>query len=198
MAEAHRLDPKIRVVWTVGSLIPIAVLALTSIALAVGGIPEAAIPVGAGALAFGALALWLPTARWRSWLYRLTDTELIIAFGVLVKVERWLPRTRIQHVDIVGGPIERALGLRQLVIYTAGTREADVTVPGLPQATAESLRDDLLSWVKSTRPPADAGVPEPSTGSDPRDDEQAPAQDPDGDRWEAPIAGPDPLDPRLP
>ncbi len=195
------LDPKIRVVWTVGSLIPIAVLALTSVGLAVAGIPEAAIPVGVVALAFGAVALWLPTARWKSWLYRLTDTELIIAFGVLVKVERWLPRTRIQHVDIVGGPIERALGLRQLVIYTAGTREADVTVPGLPQATAESLRDDLLSWVRSTRPAVDcgAGVPASPIGSDPpRDDERAPGGGPDEDQPEELGADPDPIDPRLP
>lgn len=192
------LDPKIRVVWTVGSLIPIAVLGLTAGGLGVAGITQAAIPVGAAAVVFGILALWLPSARWRSWAYRLTDTELIIGFGVLVKVERWLPRTRIQHVDIVGGPIERALGLRQLVIYTAGTREADVTVPGLPQTTAETLRDDLLSWVSSTRPVTEAPEPDAAIDGEVSDHERAPGRAEGEDETEAPMFDPDPIDPRLP
>lgn len=156
MSERKRLDRRIRVVWTVGALIPAVLLGLVAGGLAIGRIGIAAAAVGAAALLLTVLALWVPGARWRSWSYELTETELIIRFGVVIRVERWLPRTRIQHVDIVGGPIERSLGLRQLVIYTAGTREADVTVPGLPAGEAEALRDDLLSWVATVQPVVDA------------------------------------------
>ena len=168
------LDPRIRTVWTVSSLVFPTVLLLVAAGLGIAGVPIASWIVGAIALVLIALALTVPAARWRAWGYQLTDTELIIRFGVVVKVRRWLPRTRIQHVDIVGGPIERALGLRQIVIYTAGTREADVTVPGLREADAERLRSDLLSWVESTAPESEvteaSAAPE-ADGSDGAGDE---------------------------
>lgn len=168
------LDPRIRTVWTASALVLPSIMALVAIALAIGGVPIAPWIVGGVALILAVLAITVPPARWRSWGYELTDTELIIVFGVLIKVRRWLPRTRIQHVDIVGGPIERALGLRQIVIYTAGTREADVTVPGLREADAERLRSDLLSWVESTVPvtgstDVDDVAVDPDAASDPGD-----------------------------
>ena len=164
MVDAQQLDPRIRIVWTVGAVIPAVVLGMVALALAVANVPIAPPVVAGVALLVGIGAVLIPAARWRSWSYRLTDTELIVRFGVLIKVERWLPRTRIQHVDLIGGPVERSLGLRQLVIYTAGTREADVTVPGLPAPIAEELRDDLLSWVRSATEmgsPLETGVDAP-------------------------------------
>lgn len=147
MTEPQPLDPRIRWVWTLGALIPAVIFGLVAGGLAIGGVPVAPPIVGGVAVLIAVLAASLPGARWRSWSYVLTDTELIIRYGVVIEIERWLPRTRIQHVDLIGGPIERSLGLRQLVIYTAGTREADVKVPGLPTTTAENLRAELLSWV---------------------------------------------------
>lgn len=157
MSGPRKLDPRIQLVWVAGALVPSAVLGLAALGLALGDIPVGAAAAAGPAVALALLgALW-PRARWRSWTYQITDTELIIRFGVVIHVERWLPRTRIQHVDIIGGPLDRALGLRQLVIYTAGTREADVAIPGLPQEVAEELRAELLSWSR----------PEEATGDDP-------------------------------
>lgn len=153
MSDWHPLDRRIRTVWTVSALVLPVILALLAAGLLMFRVPIVPWILGASSVVLITLALTFPAARWRSWGYLLTETELIIRFGVLIKVRRWLPRTRIQHVDIVGGPVERALGLRQIVIYTAGTREADVTVPGLRESDAEQLRADLLSWVESTAPP---------------------------------------------
>ncbi len=174
MTERQMLDPRIRWVWITGAMIPAAVLALVTLGLAIGRVPLAPAITGAVALALAAIGAGLPGARWKSWSYQLTETELIIRFGVVFKVERWLPRTRIQHVDLIGGPIERSLGLRQLVIYTAGTREADVTVPGLPETVAIALRADLLSWVSAIDPPAMAAG---GIAIDPSKPESAPAPD---------------------
>jgi membrane protein YdbS with pleckstrin-like domain len=156
-SETRRLDPRIRYVWMVGAIIPGVLMLAVAGGLAIADVPIAPWVLGGMGLTELTAGLLLPGARWRSWSYQLTDTELIIRFGVVVRVERWLPRTRIQHVDIIGGPIERSLGLRQIVIYTAGTREADVTVPGLRNDDAERLRAELLSWVKGTAPATDDG-----------------------------------------
>ncbi|MDH5295445.1 MAG: PH domain-containing protein, partial [Acidimicrobiia bacterium] len=149
------LDRRIRRVWMVGAVVPILILVGGSAIAWLAGVPLLAGLLVAMALLVGATVLWWVDARWKSWWYEMTPTELIIRFGVLFKVERWLPRTRVQHVDIVSGPLERMLGLSQIVIYTAGTREADVTVPGLATATAEAMRAELLAWI---RPETDGGT----------------------------------------
>jgi uncharacterized protein len=181
MSESTRLDPKIRYVWMAGALVPVGILAIATLGLLIGDVPVAPYITGGIALFAGVAALTMPVLRWRSWTYTLTPTELIVRFGVLVKVERWLPRTRIQHVDIIAGPIERTLGLSQIVIYTAGTREADVTVPGLPTDDATGLRAELLSWSQVSEESVD---PEETGDSEPSDDPIVPAVD-GGDRWAA-------------
>jgi membrane protein YdbS with pleckstrin-like domain len=171
----HGIDPRIRTVWTVGALIVPAVLTIAAAGMIVVDIPIVPWILATVAVVLIVLGIFVPSARWRSWGYRLTETELMIRFGVLIKVQRWLPRTRIQHVDIVGGPIERALGLRQIVIYTAGTREADVTIPGLQTMVAEQLRADLLSWVETTGPTVERTEPsgiDESSPSGPAEDAQ--------------------------
>ena len=54
-----------------------------------------------------------------------------------------IPHRRIQHVDTRRDLLERWLGLARVVVYTAGIRGAQVTIPGLPADEAEALRDQL-------------------------------------------------------
>ena len=54
------------------------------------------------------------------------------------------PRSRVQHLDVSQGPMMRRHGLGQLSIYTAGTEYSLVTLPGLADDVAHSLRDQLL------------------------------------------------------
>jgi uncharacterized protein len=176
MPQVARLDPKVRYVWMVGALMPAFFFAVVTAGLLTAGVPVAPWITGGLAALIATIGLVAAPARWRSWGYLLTETELIVRFGVLVKSERWLPRTRVQYVDIVGGPIERALGLRQMTIYTAGTRVADLSIPGLPVQVAESLRDELLAW---SRDKASSDVDETT----PHDQELVPGEpfDPDSD-----------------
>ena len=46
-------------------------------------------------------------------------------------------------MDTRTSPLQRWLGLSSLVIYTAGTRGADVEIPGLTADDAERLREEL-------------------------------------------------------
>ena len=54
-----------------------------------------------------------------------------------------VPRSRVQHTDVSQGPLERRYGLGTLVVYTAGTDHARVSLPGLAWETALALRDEL-------------------------------------------------------
>lgn len=172
MIELSRLDPKVRFLWMAGSLIPATMAGLVAIGLFLADVPIAPWVVGGAAAFIAVTGLILAPARWRSWGYQLTETELIVRFGVVVKTQRWIPRTRVQYVDMIGGPIERALGLRTVTIYTAGTRLADLSIPGLPVQAAELIREDLLSWSREPAPErraddgGDVGHPGGGDGAD--------------------------------
>lgn len=86
-------------------------------------------------------SLWYPSRAHRAWGYRIQDQVLEIRSGVWFRVTRFLPLSRLQHVDLHRGPLERAHGLASLTLHTAGTREASVGLPGLAEAEAERLRD---------------------------------------------------------
>jgi uncharacterized protein len=81
--------------------------------------------------------------RYRAWSFRVRESELVVRRGVLWRVVSVIPHARIQHVDTRHGPIERWLGLSSVIVFTAGVRGADVTIPGLRHDDAEALREHL-------------------------------------------------------
>jgi membrane protein YdbS with pleckstrin-like domain len=103
------------------------------------------VPWTAFLLLGGVWTLWYPARAYRSWGYRVEDRVLEIRSGVWFRVIRLLPLSRLQHVDLHRGPIERAHGLASLTLHTAGTREASLGIPGLADADAERLRDLLVT-----------------------------------------------------
>ena len=70
--------------------------------------------------------------------------RLRVRRGVVWHKEILVPRSRVQHLDIERGPIERHFGLATLVVHTAGTRLHALRQPGLLDADALALRDALL------------------------------------------------------
>ncbi|MGB3723965.1 MAG: PH domain-containing protein [Pacificimonas sp.] len=88
---------------------------------------------------------------WRlhaSWRFQAEDEELRLKRGVLTKVETLVPFSRVQHIDVERGPMERIFGLARLVVHTAGTRGASVTLPGLLPERAEALRREIREELK--------------------------------------------------
>jgi len=90
------------------------------------------------------IAIWWPSLAFDRWGYALTDRELLIQSGVLVRRQTAIPASRIQHVDTHQGPIDQALGLATLHVYTASGMGADGVIPGLDAAEASRLRDRLV------------------------------------------------------
>jgi membrane protein YdbS with pleckstrin-like domain len=50
----------------------------------------------------------------------------------------------VHHTDVSRGPLERGIGLATLIIHTAGTEAASVTLGGLPGDAALEIRDHLI------------------------------------------------------
>ena len=97
--------------------------------------PQVAPAITAGVLVVG--LVWV-VLRYRAWVYQVRTDALYLERGVTTHVRTLVPYVRIQHVDTSRSPLERALGLSTLVVYTAGSRGADVSIPGL---TPEEARD---------------------------------------------------------
>lgn len=150
-AEFQLLDPRVITLWRVTHLIGFGVLLLVElIAAIVLALEEpAASPwVFVAWLAFAALftwlSLWRPGRLYQAWAYRIDEKVLETRSGLIFRILRLLPLSRLQHVDLHRGPLERAFGLASLVLHTAGTHEANITIPGLDEKEAVRLRDHLI------------------------------------------------------
>jgi uncharacterized protein len=85
-----------------------------------------------------------PPIEYRFTSYTVDDEGIEIHSGVYWRKVSNVPRSRVQHIDVAQGPLERKHGLARLVIYTAGTSDAKVELTGLAHDTALALRDRLL------------------------------------------------------
>lgn len=96
--------------------------------------------VGVLGAAFGA---WVGIKRHRRTLWKLDQDGFALRIGRWWQTESRVPISRVQHLDLKRGPLQRGLRLATLVIHTAGTRMAAVAVSGLDSDDAERLRDRL-------------------------------------------------------
>ena len=136
------LNVKIRNIWMGTSLVIglvlgsiISVLAHASLGLApVTGLVFVLPPV---------LLVFYSFKRYQNWFFQVHNDHLEINKGVIRKVSMVVPFVRVQHIDTNRGPLERVLGLSSLRVYTAGSKGADMRIPGLKKARAEEMQEDL-------------------------------------------------------
>lgn len=104
-----------------------------------------------GVFAIGSIVqLVIVPRRVRSIGYQLRDDDLLFRRGIMWQRFVAVPYGRMQLIDINRGPIARALGLSELKFVTAAAA-AGVTLPGLPAADADELRDRLVALAESRR-----------------------------------------------
>ncbi|ELZ16715.1 PH domain-containing protein [Haloterrigena sp. SYSU A558-1] len=150
------LHPRIRLFWIAkGAIGAIALgVVLAAVDQWVTDVPTAAI---AAVVLLGlGLGIAYAVQLYRVWQYEVQSDALYLERGVLTFVETSVPFVRVQHVDTQFGPIERALGLSSVVVYTAGSRNADVRIPGLTPDRARDLQDTLRKLAVESE--ADDGV----------------------------------------
>lgn len=86
----------------------------------------------------------LPPLHYRHTFYRVDALGIEIRRGAWWRVVINVPRSRVQHIDVSQGPLERRYGLGTLVVYTAGTDHAKVSLAGLEHGRALRIREHLL------------------------------------------------------
>lgn len=96
-----------------------------------------------GLLVGAACGAWLGHHRLVRTRWRLDAQGLGLRRDLMWQLETRIPLSRVQHLDLRRGPLERRAGLATLIVHTAGTRMSAVTVSGLDEADAERLRDTL-------------------------------------------------------
>ena len=99
--------------------------------------------VALGLLLGGAFGAWLGIKQFRNIAWRLDAHGFAVRRGRFWQRETRVPATRVQHLDIKRGPLQRGRDLATLVVHTAGTANSSVSVPNLDAADAEHLRDRL-------------------------------------------------------
>jgi membrane protein YdbS with pleckstrin-like domain len=140
--DQRTLSPRVRVQWGARVLVATLVLGLVLSAAAsrLNADPRLG---GVAAIAAGLVGLVWVAFRYRVWAYEVRTDALYLQRGVVTHTRTLAPYVRIQHVDTSRGPLERGLGLSTLVVYTAGSRGADVSVPGLTPEEATDLQRRL-------------------------------------------------------
>lgn len=137
------LHPRIRIVWLLTALLGAVVVGF---GVAIADEFLLSIEWWLAVIAFVIVfvcAVPYTLARYRVWQFEIRDDALHLERGVITRVETAVPFVRVQHVDTQRGPVARLLGLASVVVYTAGSRGADVTIPGLESERASELHDRL-------------------------------------------------------
>ncbi|MBC5792421.1 MAG: PH domain-containing protein [Nanohaloarchaea archaeon] len=137
-----KLEKQILKAWILGSLIFAAFLGfVTEIAARIGlEMPWLGVAVFAVSSVIGTV---YSLYRYKNWGYEKKEGYLYLEHGVLRKVKSMVPHVRIQHVDSQRSVMDRVFGLSSVVVYTAGSRGADVNIPGLTPKKAEELQSYL-------------------------------------------------------
>jgi len=105
----------------------------------------AILPIVVVALAIVAL---LPLRRYNARGFAMSDDRLRVVRGVLFRADVVVPFSRVQHLDVTQGPIERLFGLATLTLHTAGTHNHSVALPGLDHARASAMREEIRQHVR--------------------------------------------------
>lgn len=138
----------IRIMTALVVLPVVAGAGMADFALAQEGLAQSG-AVLAPVIALAAFVLvFLPGRKWRRWGYSGADQQLRVARGWLFRTDTIVPFSRIQHIDVAQGPVERLFGLASLTVHTAGTHNSIVTLPGLTRADAEAMRDAMRQHIR--------------------------------------------------
>lgn len=146
----QRVSPKYVVVVIVGSLISGAVAAAIALfawlVLQWGWAWIALVVI----VVVAVVQLIVAPRRARAIGYVLREDDLLIRRGIMFQRFVAVPYGRMQLLDMERGPIDRMLGLAELRFVTAAA-SSRVSIPGLVESDAASLRDRLIEVAESRR-----------------------------------------------
>lgn len=132
-------------------IISIAVAVLITLVVSVFGIVNPNIPTSAIlailpiCLLIAVIIIKLVHLKAQKIAYGVFEHELVFREGLFWVSTTALPYTRLQHVNLSQGPLERRYNLVSLKCFSAGSGVAEIDLPGLNADEAEHLRQHLLT-----------------------------------------------------
>ncbi|MED4123922.1 PH domain-containing protein [Halalkalibacterium halodurans] len=82
---------------------------------------------------------------WITFRYRLSEHELYVQRGILIRKKRYIQKHRVQSIDVTAGIFQRLFGLVKVKIETAGGgAEPEVELLAITKREAQFLREQLL------------------------------------------------------
>jgi len=130
-----------------GAVLILAAFILDRVLLAPKG--HGGIVAGAAVILALAMIIVAPQRIYRRLRYGVGERMLQVVRGWLFHTDTVVPLARVQHLDVVRGPLDKLFGTSSLVVHTAGTHNSVVVVPGLAPARAAELRDIIREHVQT-------------------------------------------------
>ena len=81
-----------------------------------------------------------PELEYKQWLYKITEQYVDYTHGIFFTKRTIIPISRIQHLDIRQGPIQKQFSLSNIIIFTAGQSHEIVAVLS---SEAQSIVDSI-------------------------------------------------------
>lgn len=150
---AERIDRRAVTVWRIAGGVTALFLAVAAgvvVTLAAFDVvPLVAVWAAVAVAVAGAVAdvLVVPKVRWMRWRYEVSEHEVYLGYGLVVRRRVLIPMARVQHVDTKAGPLLRAFGLSTVTVTTAGSTHE---IPALSDAVADELRDRIAAHARVT------------------------------------------------
>ena len=91
----------------------------------------------------------VPRRRFERMGHALHADRLRAVTGYVFYRDTVVPFSRVQHIDVTQGPVERGHGVATLIVHTAGTHNSVVAVDGLARAEAEAMRDTIRREIRA-------------------------------------------------
>ena len=101
-----------------------------------------------GFLILGLLHLALISRAFKLKGYAVRTKDISYKTGLFFKRHTTVPFSRIQHVEVRQGLLERYFDLAKLNVYTAGGQSSDLTIPGLHHEEANRLKAFIIGTIQ--------------------------------------------------
>lgn len=95
-----------------------------------------------------ALIIRIPARRYHARGYQISADRLRVVRGVLWRSDTVVPFSRVQHIDVNQGPLERFFGIATLTLHTAGNHNSSVALPGLDEPLAREMREAIRAHIR--------------------------------------------------
>lgn len=81
--------------------------------------------------------------------YAIDESLLRVVRGWLFHTDTIVPFVRVQHIDVLRGPVDKLFGTASLIVHTAGTHNSVVTLPGLTPDRAAAMRETIRGSIRT-------------------------------------------------